>query len=160
MSHPSVPGVGQYPIGHWHAREDAPALDWDRLVAGEELPTLAWRLEAFENTLLSFFSEVRDDRYLVARSGPLVGIPVAALWASFSHLSSRYRTGPIIDVEHDFSFRRPLEVGAETELSGCITDKWERKGRFYLSWSTHCRDSSDQPIFDFHHTIIDLRELS
>lgn len=160
MSQAAVPGVGRYPIGHWHAREDAPALDWDRLEPGEALPTLYWRLEAFENTLLSFFSEIRDDRYLVARDGPLIGIPVAALWASFSHLSSRYRTGPIIDVEHDFVFRRPLEVGADTELSGRITDKWEKRGRFYLSWSTRCSDLAGEVVFDFHHTIIDLREIS
>lgn len=160
MPHISVPGVGCYPIGHWHAREDAPALDWDRLEVGETLPNLSWRLETFENILLSFFSEVREDRYLVAHGGPLIGIPVSALWASFSHLSSRYRTGPIIDVEHDFTFRRPLEVGVDTELSGKITDKWAKKGRFYLSWSTRCCDSAGEVVFDFHHTIIDLREIS
>lgn len=158
MSHPVVPGVGRYPVGHWHAREDAPPLDWDELIVGSALPTLSWRLESFENTLLCFFSEVREDRYLGTAEVPAIALPVAALWASFSHLSSRYKTGPIIDVEHAFTFQRPLSIGESTQLCGEITDKWERKGRFYLSWKTQCHDTQGERIFEFDHTIIDLRE--
>ena len=151
-----VEGVGRFPIGHWHEGPDVVPMDWDRIEVGEALPTVEWRFEPFENAILAFFSELRHPRYLT--ESPSRALPVAALWASFSHLSSRYRPGPIIDVEHSFAFARPLEPGEDTRLSGAVTDKYERKRRHYLAWRTTCRAASGEPIFDFDHTIIDLRE--
>ncbi len=151
-------GVGVFPVGHWHDGPDVVPMDWDRLEPGEVLPTVPWRFEPFENAILSFFSELRHPRYLTDQ--PATALPVVALWASFSHLASRYRLGPIIDVEHAFRFHRRLIPGESTELSGAITDKYERKGRYYIAWHTHCTGDRDDTIFDFDHTVIDLREPS
>lgn len=154
-----IEGVGAFPVGHWHASNSRALLDWDKIAVGEPLPTVPWTLEHYENVLLCFFSEVHHDRYL---NKPPTGIalPVSALWASFSHLSSKYNLGPIIDVEHQFRFFQDLQPGDTTQLSGAITAKYEKRSRFYIEWETNCQLTDGKPIFTFNHTIIDLREAS
>ena len=154
-----IEGVGAFPVGHWHASGSTQPLDWDKITTDEILPTVPWTLEQYENVLFCFFSEVRHDRYLKnTLSG--VAMPVTALWASFSHLSSKYEVGPIIDVEHHFRFFRNLKPGESTVLSGSITAKYEKKSHFYIEWETKCHSTKEEPIFIFNHTIIDLREAS
>lgn len=155
---PFVEGVGRFPIGHWHHNDDAPAFIWKLAKADTPLGPLPWRLEAFEGTILCFMNEIREARYLQqhAEDEP-IAIPVVAIWASFSLLMNRFAFGPIVDVSHHFSWHRPLRFGEATTLSGRIARTYEKRDRHYLAWDTSCRSAADEPIFDFTHTIIDLR---
>jgi len=159
-SHPShfVEGVGRFPLGHWHHNPDAPDFVWRRAAAGTRLGPLPWRFETFEGPILCFLNEIREPRYLVDRAGIApIALPVVAMWASFSLLANRFALGPIIDVQHEFRFRRALRLGEPTTLAGSIRETYERRGRHYLVWDTACRAADGAPVFDFTHTIIDLR---
>ncbi|TAJ16314.1 MAG: hypothetical protein EPO47_11015 [Rugosibacter sp.] len=149
--------IGKFGIGLWHQQPETPPLDWNAVIPETMLGPFDWTMEAYEVAILCFCSELNVPAYLAQRDNPVPLVPpVAAVWASFSLLQGYFVLGAIVDVSHEVCWHEPMRAGDPVQLAGKITEKYEKRGRHYLVWDTHCTRPNGTAIFDVRHTIIDL----
>jgi len=142
--------AGAFRIGVWHQGAAQGIFNWETVEPGQRLGPFKWVVEPHEAAILCYQLEINDKRFLPTRDkADVVLHPFIASRASYNLLQAHYIVweGAFLDYEHVVSWSKPLIAGSELTLAGEIVRKYEKRGRYYLEWSSECRDLSSDLIF-------------
>jgi hypothetical protein len=142
--------AGAFRIGVWHRAATQAIFDWEAVQPGQRLGPFEWIVEPYEAAILCYQLEINDRHFLPTRDETDVVLhPFIASRASLNLLQAHYKPweGAFLDYEHVLSWSKPLIAGSVLTLAGEIVRKYEKRGRYYLEWSSECRDLSSDLIF-------------